>query len=156
MTKRYDKIDFIMRDRLEPLPAGLELLAFSDHPCYAEHRNSVDARRSLRALARASGANALINVYSRYVDTVYYSHGYYECWGVPAVVGRPNPKGAYTKEELIACFHVPSQPKSTERAHADASVKAAKRDEFIFNLFAAHSVCVAICSLLISLYLRFA
>lgn len=138
--KRYDKVDFVMLDAGEPLPAGLELLTYANRPCYCEHRNSVDARRGLRTLTRRAGGNALFNVSSRYIDSVTWRY-YYECWGTPGVVARPNPRGAYTKEDLVRFFHAPAQgPTTGERISNEWAAEYDKKQKWI-SRFVAFMFC---------------
>ena len=101
---------FFILEENEPLPRGFEVLAMGEHVAYGEHKNSVDARRALQSYARECGANALLEVRTKYC---HYGCWYYECYGIPAVVGKRNRKGTLTREQLVRNFYAPEQEPST-------------------------------------------
>ena len=112
-SMRYEEPrKFFILEQNEPLPRGFEILAVGEHVAYGEHKNSVDARRALQSYARECGANALLDVHARHC---YYGCWYYECYGIPAVVGKRNRKGSLTREHLVRNFYAPKQEPSTRQ-----------------------------------------
>lgn len=110
---RYDMVkDFLILDKDEPLPTGLEILMTARDAAYAEHRNAGEARRNLRSHARQCGANALLDVHTEHVNDFYAFNRYYECRGLPAVVARRNPNGRFTRDQLVMSFYAPRQTPS--------------------------------------------
>ena len=85
---------------------------------------------------------------ARYIDSVTWRY-YYECWGTPGVVARPNPRGAYTKEDLIRFFHAPVQgPTTGERVCNEWAMRYDKKqlwlNRFVAFLFCYGTLCFLI------------
>lgn len=138
---RYDiAADFLILDKDEPLPAGFEILITARDTAYAEHRNAAEARRGLRSHARQCGANALLEVHTEHVNDFYAFNRYYECRGLPAIVARRNPRGRFTRNQLLRSFYAPRQtPSRRERSAAfwanerQAGQARHRRTEQIYN-----------------------
>ena len=129
MTMRYEAPrKFFMLEKNMELPHGFEILAKGEHVAYGEHKNSVDARRALMSYARECGANALLDVQTNHC---YVTFGYYECLGIPAVIGKRNPDGRFTRGELTRNFYAPEQAPSTMQRLAKQDMLRAYRARHI-------------------------